>query len=193
VFPPKTETGGGQGVPRPDLPLVYGYSVAAFSRSVNSVDYANYLRFIGQAPEGSATGTPPLSADAWNADANDVTRIATGLWQHVDNASDVKEQTTLDEKAHGALRDMGVLMPSYSLSLRPGWFRPGHPNLGDTVPLELQVGRIDDVADVPVLGLTYAIGDDGQEDIDITVGRPVLTLAALFTDTRRDINALARR
>jgi hypothetical protein len=193
IFPPKTDTGGGRGVPRPDLPLVYGTSVSSFSRSANSIDFANYLRFIGQAPEGSPTGTPPLSADAWNPDAAEGLPGDIGLWQHVENASDVKEQSTLDEKAHGALRDRGVLVPSYSLKLRPDWFHPGHPNLGDTVPLQLAVGRLAVDATVRVLGLNYAIGDDGQEDVDLTVGRPALTLTSLFTDSRRDINALARR
>jgi hypothetical protein len=46
---------------------------------------------------------------------------------------------------------------------------------------------------VRVLGINYAIGDDGTEDVEVTVGRPALTLTALFRDVARDVNALARR
>jgi hypothetical protein len=193
VFPPKTAGGGGQGVNRPDTPLVYGISVSSFSRSVNSTQYTNFVRVIGAAPDGSPTGTPPLFAEASNADANDVGRVPVGTWMSVENASDVKEAATLAEKAAGVIRDQGVLVPSYSLNLRPGWYRPGYPNMGDTVPLTLAVGRLDVSGTVRVLGIDYAIGDDGQEDVTLTVGRPALTLTSLFSESRRDINALARR
>jgi hypothetical protein len=181
-----------QGINRPDTPLVYGVSVANFSRSLNSADYANYVRVIGQNPD-TTVGVPQLYAEAISGDANDVTRIAVGLWMRSENASDVNQQATLNEKANGSLRDRSVLVPSYSLGLRPGWFRPGFPNMGDTVPLRIEIGRLDVDTTVRVVGIDYAIGDDGQEDVTLTAGRPALTLSSLFVETRRDINALARR
>jgi hypothetical protein len=65
--------------------------------------------------------------------------------------------------------------------------------MGDTVPLELRSGRLDVSTTVRVMGINYAIGDDGQEDVEMVVGRPALTLSALFRQTRRDVDALARR
>lgn len=178
-----------RGISRTDTPLVYGSSVASFTRSVNSADYANYVRVIGESP----TDGPQLFAETWNADANDVGRAPLGLWMDSENESDVNQLTTLQQKAAGALATEGVVVPSYTLKLRPGWYRPGYPNLGDTVPLLIRTGRLDVSTTVRVLGLTYVIGDDGQEDVELTVGRPALTLTALFANAKRDIDALARR
>jgi hypothetical protein len=46
---------------------------------------------------------------------------------------------------------------------------------------------------VRILGINYVVGDDGQEDIEVEVGRPALELTQLFRNVRRDVNALARR
>jgi hypothetical protein len=181
-----------QGIDRVDTPLVYGATVSSFSRSVNSGDYANYIRVVGQNPD-TTPGAPQLFSERHNPDANNVTVVPVGLWMTGDNASDVSEQQTLNEKADGLLKTQGTLVPSYSLMLRPGWFVPGKPALGDTVPLVIKIGRLDVSATVRILGINYDIGDDGQEDVELTVGRPIRTLDALFRDTRRDINALARR
>lgn len=182
-----------QGVGRADVALVYGANVAGFTRSANSAEggYGNYVRVLGD--NGGGDGVPQLIAEAWNPDSNDVGRIPVGLWMATDNASDVSQLATLQQKAAGDLATMGALVPSYSLTLRPGWYRPGFPAMGDTVPLVLQVGRLDVSTTVRVVGISYAIGDDGQEDVELTVGRPALTLDGLFRKTRQDINALARR
>jgi hypothetical protein len=181
-----------QGTARPDLVLAYGSSVANVSRSVNSTDYANYLRVIGKTPE--TEGAPQMYAERWNTDATDASGPeSVGLWMSGANESDVSIQTTLQEKADGELARSGVLVPSYALGIRPGWWRPGAPAMGDTVPLVIRKGRLDVSATVRVLGINYAIGDDGTEDVEVTVGRPALTLTALFTDVARDVNALARR
>jgi len=185
-----------RGVGRTDLALVYGSTVSALTRSANSaVDgsgggYANYVRVLGD--NGGVDG-PQLAVDQWNADANDVGRLPVGLWAATDNQSDVSVAATLQQKADGDLQALGLLVPSYSLTLRPGWYRPGFPNLGDTVPLVVKSGRLDVSTTVRVLGLNYAIGDDGQEDVELTVGRPAATLNAEFRKTRRDVDALARR
>jgi hypothetical protein len=54
-------------------------------------------------------------------------------------------------------------------------------------------GRLDVSTTVRVLGLNYAIGDDGQEDVEMVVGRAAEDLSAQFRKTRRDVDALARR
>lgn len=182
-----------RGVGRTDTPLVYGASVSGFTRTVNSSDYANYQRVIGD-NSGAGEGAPQLFAEVWNADANNVGVTPVGLWMDGENASDVNQAATLAQKAAGDLASSGVLVPSYTLTLRPGWFRPGFPNIGDTVPLVIRTGRLDVSTTVRVLGLGFDISDDGAgEDVALTVGRPARTLTALFRDARRDINALARR
>jgi len=179
-----------RGVSRTDVALAYGSTVSAFTRSVSVSDYANYVRVIGD----SGGAASQLYSDRWNTDANNVGVTPVGLWMAGFNESDVKLQGTLNEKAQGDLNDAGILVPSYTLTLRPGWYRPGYPALGDTVPLVLASGRLQVSTTVRVLGINYAPLDDGDgEDVEIVVGRPRLALDALFRRSRRDINALARR
>jgi hypothetical protein len=182
-----------RGVGRTDLALVYGSTVAALTRSANSADgYANYLRVIGD--NGGVEGAPQLIAEAWSADANNVGVVPVGLWMGTDSASDVKVAATLKQKADGDLATLGLLVPSYTLTLRPGWYRPGFPNVGDTVPLVVRSGRLDISTTVRVLGIAYAVQDDtAGEDVEVTVGRPAVDLTALFRKTARTVDALTRR
>jgi hypothetical protein len=187
-----------QGVQRFDMALVYGSNVSALTRSVNSGDYANYWRVLGQGSEDTQ-----VFAEAWNIDTTDITVSGLGLWQSGDNASDVSIQSTLDEKAGGVglvtnpsggdLGDSSILTPSYTLTLRPGAYGWGSPNMGDVVPLVVRSGRLDVATDVRVVGLTYDVGDDGDENVELTVGRPLRTLTQLITAPVADVNALARR
>jgi hypothetical protein len=183
----------GRGQARSDLALVYGATVAAATRTVASGDgYANYIRVLGD--NGGTEGAPQLIAESWNTDANNVGAVPVGLWMSTDSASDVKIAATLKQKADGDLRALGILVPSYTLTLRPGWYRPGRPALGDTVPLVIQSPpRLDVSTTTRVLGLNFAIGDDGQEDVEVTVGRPPTDLTAIFRKTARTVDALARR
>jgi hypothetical protein len=181
-----------QGITRTDIAFVYGVTVSAVTRSVNSGDYGNYVRVLGN--NGSSDpAAAQLYGEAWNADSNDVTRIAFGLWMNADSASDVSIQSTLTEKAKGDLALTGLVVPSYSLSLRPEAYGNGSPSMGDVVPLVIQAGRLNVNTTVRVLALSFGIGDDGDENVEATVGRPALTLTDLLVDTDRDVEALTRR
>jgi hypothetical protein len=181
-----------QGVERPDVVLMYGATVATITRTVASDSYANYERVVGDNGQ-SDPQAPQLYAEAWLDDANDVTVTPVGLWQGTDNASDVNQQATLDEKAAGDLQTAGLLTPSYSLGLMPGFYAYGRPNMGDVCPLIIVAGRLNVSTTIRVLGIEYDIGDDGQEDVKLTVGRPALQLVDLFTKADRDVDALTRR
>lgn len=182
-----------QGVLRTDLVLDWGGNLSTVSRTVNSADYSNYWRVVGASSDANNADAPPMYAEKWNTDSNNVTIAPVGLWQSGDNASDVSLQATLNDKAGANLSQSGILLPSYSLGLRPGWYTWGNPSMGDVIRLRIRAGRLDVDSDVRVLGLTYDIGDDGQEDVQLTVGRPDITFGDLFTRADRDINALARR
>ncbi len=114
-----------QGAQRFDMALVYGSSVSALTRTVNSGDYANYWRVLGEGTEEAQ-----LYAEATNTDAIDVTVSGLGLWQSGDNASDVTIQSTLDDKAHGDLAASSILTPSYTVTMRPGAYSWGSPEHG---------------------------------------------------------------
>jgi hypothetical protein len=181
-----------QGQGRTDLVLLYGGSVSTVQRTVNSADYANYQRTLGN--NGSSDPmAAQLYSEAWNADANNVTAAPQGLWMAASNNADVTIQSTLDQRAAGDLALSGVLTPTYTVGLTPGWYSRTNPNLGDTVALVVQSGRLNVTTQVRVVGITYTIGDDGQEDVTLTVGRPLTDLADLFAQTDNDVNALTRR
>ena len=183
---------GAQGVSRTDVVLAYGSTISAFTRTVNSTNYANYQRVIGD-NTAAGEGAPQLIGEAWSPDANNVGQVPIGLWMNSDNASDVTLQATLTQKASGDLATSSILVPSYSLTMRPGAYEVGAPNMGDVVPLLLRVGRLNVSGTTRVLGINYDITDDDAENVELTVGRPALTLSALFQETGRDVNALARR
>jgi hypothetical protein len=65
--------------------------------------------------------------------------------------------------------------------------------MGDAVPLYINEGRLAVNTTVRVVGITYGIGEDGQEDVELTVGRPPATLAKILSGPDKDIDALARR
>lgn len=181
-----------QGETRPSPVLAYGSSIASLTRTVNSGDYANYWRVLGN----SATvdpAAPQLFGEVWNADANDVTRIPVGLWMSSDNAADVSIQSTLDQQAGGDLAISSPLVPAYTLNLRPGFWTHRAINMGDVVPLVINSGRLNVNATVRILGITYDIGDDGEEDVSLTVGRQPLTFTQLVTQADRTTDALTRR
>jgi hypothetical protein len=172
--------------------LAYGSTVSALTRSASSQDYANYVRVLGN--NGSSDpAAAQLFAEAWNTDANNVTVNPVGLWMSTDNAADVSIQSTLNDQANGDLQLSGLLVPSYTLTMRPGAYFFGSPNMGDTVPLVVKKGRLNVNTTVRVLGISYSIGDDGQEDVSLTVGRPAAKFLDTASQASRDIDALTRR
>jgi hypothetical protein len=169
-----------QGVTRTAPVLLYGGAVATVTRAVNSADYANYARVLGNGIYG----------EAWNADATGVT---VGLWSYPDSAADATVQGTVTDKANGDLAYYGVLLPSYTIGLTPNVFYAGMFNMGDTLPLVITSGRLQVNTPVRVTSITYDVNDDGDENIKLTVGRPTTALTDLLGRTASDVAALTRR
>ena len=138
------------------LSFVYGSNVASVQRSFSSVDFANYVRELGN------------------------------------NLADINLQTTLNEHAQGDIGLTSLPAPTYTVGLTPDTYRWGNPAMGDVVPLIVQSGRLNINPTVRVLGITYTVGNDGQETVDLTVGRPQPNLRSAFHRITRDINALTR-
>jgi IPT/TIG domain len=182
-----------QGVLRDDLIYEYGSTVSGLSRSVNSQDYANYIRVVGGSSDPNNSDAPPLFAESWNTDANNVTVAKQGLWMTGDNASDVTLIATLRQRAAGELGTASLFLPAYSLTLTPGVYSMGNPHIGDVVRLIVRAGRLNVDTEIRVVGLTFEMGDSGQEDVTMQVGRADVSFGDLFTTTARQIDALARR
>lgn len=188
-----------QGILRATPELIYGSTVATVDRTVNSADYANYWRVLGQADMDA----PQVYAEAWDTNAVQAQLGSVGLWASGDSESDVTDVNTLIQKAGGSgfvaspsgglLGQSSLLVPTYTLGLRPGAYSWGSPNMGDVVPFICQAGRLNVNTTIRVVGITYDIGDDGQEDVSLSVGRPDVTFGDIFRGRDRDIDALARR
>jgi hypothetical protein len=181
-----------QGITRTDFALQYGSTVSAFTRTVSSTDYANYVRLLGNNASADPN-TAQVFAEAWNTDSNNVTVNPVGLWQSAQNASDVTQQSTLNDQAQGFINLNGLLVPTYTVTLRQGAYRYGVPSMGDLVPFIADVGRLNVVTTLRVVGISFVIGEDGDETVELTVGRPAATLASYLSQSARDIDALARR
>jgi hypothetical protein len=178
-----------QGVVRTSPALVYGSSVAKVTRQVTSADYGNYWRELGN-NQSALTSTAQNIGEAFNADAGGT---VVGLWASPDSQASVVDLPTLVAAANGNLNRYGVLIPVYTLTLRPGFYYAGQFNMGDTLPLVIMHGRLKVNTTVRVLGITYTIGDDGQEDVELVVGRPDTTLVDVLGGIAADVDALARR
>jgi tail protein (putative endopeptidase) len=164
-----------QGVTRSDFVLQYGGNVSSVTRTVDSSEYGNYVRVLGNS--GSTDPTVQLWKESWIAG---ITTAPVGLWMSDENASDVTIPATLQEKADGDLAFDSILQPHYTLKLTPNTYEYGSPNMGDVVQLIIQSGRLNVNTQVRVLGITYDIGEDGNEDVSLIVSRPQSTLAKIF-------------
>ena len=187
-----------QGVVRSTPTLYFPGNVSVLTRSVTSADYANYWRSLGN-NQNAAQNAAQVYGEAWTNDAITGQAGAVGLWMSGGQGN--ADQTTLanlQAAARGSLNVYSVLIPSYTLTLRPGFYYAGAFNMGDTLPLVIQSGRLQ-VASIPpqgglrVMGITYEPGDDGTETVTVTVGRSETDLADLIGAQAADIRALARR
>lgn len=181
-----------QGIELAQPVLEYGGSVTTVKRQVTSADYSNYWRTLGNNQQ-SDPAQPQLYGEAWTKDAMNAAPGAVGLWMTEENRADVILKPTLEEAADGGIAAYSVLVPSYTLSLTPEVYEWGLFGLGDALPLVIMSGRLQVDTSVRVMGITFHIGDDGQEDIELVVGRPLTSLASLMTAWERDVNALTRR
>lgn len=177
-----------QGVVRNDFMLVFGGNISAITRAITSSDYSNYARVIGN----NGSSDPNAAQQAADAFTNNDPEV--GVWASNDNgSSDVSDTSTLQERASGIINNFGVLLPSYTITMRPGRYRYGNPNMGDTVTMRINSGRLNVVTPIRVIAITYNVGDDGQEDVELTVGKAKPKLTKLFNTIHRDTAALSRR
>jgi hypothetical protein len=179
-----------QGVTQSGITFAYGSSVSKVQRQVTSADYTNYWRTIGNNGNADNSATQVIGEN-WNADA---TATVVGTFMTADSASVTSTDTGwLNAVAAGNVGLYGVLNPTYVLTLTPGFYTWGLFNMGDTVPVVIASGRLAVNTAQRVLGITYNIGDDGAEDVEVIVARATTTLGGMLRGQDRAINALSRR
>jgi hypothetical protein len=169
--------------------LSFPGNIAQVKRQIASADYANYIRILGN-NQSSLAATAQFFSEAWNTDA---TNTVVGLWMDPENAASTVDQATLDQDAQGDLVTKGTIIPIYTLTLTPGWYWSGAFHMGDTVPLAVTSGRLNVNTAVRILGIEYDVGDDGNENVVLTVGRAATSLLKMLKATNTTIEALVRR
>jgi hypothetical protein len=96
---------------------------------------------------------------------------------------------TTDTAAAEAFFYLSRVIPAYTVNLRKTWWNTTDgPWPGDTVMVQVPNLEGNTAGDAQrVLSLTFAIGDDGDEKVGITVGMPPLySLVALSTRQRTE-------
>jgi hypothetical protein len=168
-----------------DVVLDYGGAVASLTRAVTPADYGNAVR-------ASAAADPRAPA---YREAADLASRPEGRFEIERGFPDILEQSTLEAKADFLLADAQVLRPSYTLTLAtdryPG---PGTLWLGDTCLISIRSGRLNEHSRQRVMEITFEPGDDGDEVVRVTVGRPAPAgqFAQRLRTTDRRLSVLER-
>lgn len=178
-----------QGTVRTDMALVYGSNVASITRTVSSADYANRVWAIGNHANANPNAAQ-LFVDKYTDTATD---SIGGMWMDVYNATDVSTMAHLTDQCVGALDQRSVLIPTYTAQLFAGSYRQDQPRVGDIVQLVVQSGRLNVQENQQVLSIAYSIGEDGDEDVQLELGRLPTKFGGLFRGTRSTLDALNRR
>ena len=122
-----------QGVTR-TISYAYGAQLAGLTRTVASDEYANYQRMLGN-NQSNDPGAAQVFAEAWSSDASNIAPNGLGLWMNALQAADVSVATTLAQQCQGALNVSALIVPTYTVTLMPGTYSYGSPNIGDTIGL----------------------------------------------------------
>lgn len=146
-----------RGVTTPVFVAEYGRTVSDVRRTVASGDFTNALRFSGKDEVPAATRTIPPGPE--------------GRWERQAGNPDLTTAAAIAEQADGAIAAYSTIRPSYGLTLAPGVWAPGVVWLGDQVRLIIRSGRLDVDTTARVVGVSFDIGEDGQEDVSLQVSR----------------------
>lgn len=149
--------------------LELGGLAAEVTRNVPTDAYASAVRVTGQQPENEA-GYAPTPVEI---DPGDLSTNPPGRWDKVVGTS-ITTQDALDDRADWLLDQAQIIRPSYTVRLRAGgWRGPDHIWLGDTCRLVVMSRpRLQVDALLRVQTVDIDIGDDGQEDIVLTLAWP---------------------
>jgi hypothetical protein len=168
----------------------YGATVESLTRTVNSTDFANWVRFDGT---NSAPGTPVYAISPGDVMVNPGLH-AEGLWMAQQSAADVSVSTTLQQQSDGYLALHSQIIPSYTLQLVPGaWNGQRDCWLGDTIELRIKSGRLNVDTSIRIVGIDFDINDEGQERIALIVGRSDVDFTDVMAGQRNRLDALSRR
>ena len=147
--------------------------------------------FIGSGGGGGGGSAPPpnwivVSEPGLPADP-------AGRWDQVDGTS-LATFPAVSARAYRDLANGLAVIPSYVIELYPGkWGGPGHIWLGDAVTVRVMSGRLRVNDKLRVSEIAVTIGEEGQEQVTLTVGRAPLGPHRLIARMLRRIQHLELR
>lgn len=145
--------------------LEYGGMVCEVRREVDVSQFANAIRYTGTTDEA---GPPPAPAEL---EVADMATRTEGRWDIALGNDSIVLQSTLDERAAWQLSESEVIRPTYTVRLRQdAWEGPDHIWIGDTVQLVVYSGRLEVSTLLRVYEIQVSLSEDGQEDIELTLG-----------------------
>jgi len=167
----------------------YPGNVRTFTRTLDTSTYGTDIRINGQATTDTGATTPARKT------AVDIATRPEGRFDINIGATDVTVQAQLNALADQALTDHQVILPTYSLTLRPGvWQGPDQVWLGDTVRTRLSSGRLQVDFMYRVQQIEVALSDEGDErDVVITVGGAANDLLRRIRHMAAQLRELERR
>lgn len=163
----------------------YGGSVTKVTRNVDPSDFANAIRAVGTAEDGT-----PIQSIATHAD---LATLPEGRWDRTEGGTNAKNSTELSRAAQGLLATYGAIVPSYTLTLRHGVWDPRIAMPGDTIQLEIRKGRLNVNTYVRIYRVEVALDESGDESVTLTVGAPSMSLASRLWRYGRRLDELERR
>lgn len=184
-----------RGVTQPKI-LEWGVNVSGLSRTTSTANFANLVRCSGASlaplnvPDQPATTAPIFqSAQVPGASVG-----SEGFWWENINYPDVQVQSQLSEYANGRLALDSNPQPAYTLDLIAGtWHSAYDFDLGDSLELRVNSGRLNVRDTVRIVAFDFAIDDDGSDKLTLSVARPTTDFASDFQGHGSLLDALSRR
>ncbi len=141
--------------------------ITSWTMSESGEKYANTLYFVG-ADGGDVV---QLSADVARYGQHDASDSDSSVKATKDK--DTGLPYLLDRAAQKRLAALADRKPTFTIQLRPGWWRGrSHLDIGDTVSIAIRLGQDVITAENRVTELTLAIDDTGTEQVSLTLGPP---------------------
>lgn len=163
--------------------LESGGLVARVRREVPVADFGNAIRM---------TGDDSLTPQ--ELEAPDLANRPEGRWDAVYGDTALMTQDALNDRAAWQLDQSQVVQPVYTLNLRQGaWDGPDHMWVGDTVQVVIMSGRLRVNTHLRIFEMAFVLGDNGQEDVEVTVGGPKPDPYRKVALTDRRLRNLERR
>ncbi len=184
-----------------------GGNVGGWTAEDDLDDFANVIRVVGREPTGENTNGA-AGPVVYLPGTHDPDTAYTSYGRiEMERASDAEKAATVNEQAQGMLAEAYLgLEPTWSLTLRAGrWQGLDDLWLGDRARLLIRVDTVhepgvfgDPLIDVEqtvrVQAMTIGLEDNsGRENVAVTVGRPPMTWAQLWTDLQSRLARGERR